>query len=590
MKIYMENIRVLCCGKKDNSIGCISSFLNLLEQNIGIQIKKITGMCLADFVQDEVDEEDLEYHELIEAQVEFKYQLKNCQMHIERITKDGNRILEFQIQYDDKDDIMDLGNSVWFDFKEKLINLLHVNFAQIYWLADSQNKKIATDLYERMHALENYLREIINSYMCVIHGGDWFEKYSYEDFVNKYLKFSEWFRNSSYNLFKQVDSHLFNLEIDDIFDALKVAKKKQLPGVVKKALEEIKEKEKENAADIANIDLLNAPSLWEEEKLSDIFSDRIVGRWKNDLSKRRNMIAHNKMICRAMYCDTLKSIDFFMEEFEKADARLKKRIHSEESIEISHIQRDNEIAMNLEYCDINPDLLEEQDIIEKLNETDDFMTLKNVIDDRIARIGEKIDELLGELDDIESCLNVDNFFDKDQFVGENLLREYIEFAKEHSLATVWKTLLEKGISVEVYTLIEPGIVEYILQIKSRLEAIKESIYYVDLECMSEGTLVKLQNFEGNRYNVSLSGWLCPERGATNELYINWLENGKQSVYGGIYISYGDYEMTEDDIPIPCVEDEMVVNFQEVNKKLEEVVEGIFDKLSSLEDDILSIQI
>lgn len=586
----MENIRVLCCGTRENRIGYISSFLDLLEQNIGIQIKKITGMCLADFEQDEVDEENLEYHEPIEAQVEFNYQSKKCLLDIERITKNGNRILEFQIQYDDDDDIMDLGNSVWFDFKENLINLLHSNFAQIYWLADSQNKKIATDLYERMYALENYLREIINSYMCVIHGGDWFEKYSYEDFVNKYLKFSEWFRNSKYNLFKQVDSHLFNLEIDDIFDALKVAKKKQLPGVVKKALEEIKEKEKENAADIANIELLNSPSLWEEEKLSDIFSAGIVGRWKNDLSKRRNMIAHNKMICREMYCDTLKSIDFFMEEFEKADARLKRRIHSEESIEISRIQRDNEIAMNLEYCEINPDLLEEQDIIEKLNETDDFMTLTNIIEDRIARIGEKIDELMGELDDIESCLNVDNFFDEDQFVGKNLLMEYIEFAKEHSLSTVWKTLLEKGMSVEVYTLIEPGIEEYILDIKSRLGAIKESIYYVDMECLSEGTLVRLQNFAGDIYNVSLSGWLCPERGATNQLYINWLENGEQSVCGGIYISYGDYEMTEDDIPIPCVEDEMVVNFQEVNIKLEEVAEGIFDKLSSLEDDILSIQI
>lgn len=104
---------------------------------------------------------------------------------------------------------------------------------------------MATDLYGRMHSLENYLREIINSYMCIVHGGDWFEKYSYEGFLNKYLKFSEWFRKSDYDLFKQVDNHLFNLEIDDIFDALKAAKKKQLSGTVIKALEEIKKQEKE---------------------------------------------------------------------------------------------------------------------------------------------------------------------------------------------------------------------------------------------------------------------------------------------------------------------------------------------------------
>ena len=52
------------------------------------------------------------------------------------------------------------------------------------------------------------------------------KKYSYEDYLNKYKKFSEWFRNSKYNLFKKIDNHLFNLEIDDIFEALKVKTKK----------------------------------------------------------------------------------------------------------------------------------------------------------------------------------------------------------------------------------------------------------------------------------------------------------------------------------------------------------------------------
>lgn len=60
--------------------------------------------------------------------------------------------------------------------------------------------------------------------------------------------------------------------------------------------------------------------------------------------------------------------------------------------------------------------------------------------------------------------------------------------------------------------------------------------------------------------------------------------------GGTYISYGDYEITEDDIPIPNVEDELVVNFKEINNKLESVVNSIFDELEQLENQLIEFEI
>ena len=41
--------------------------------------------------------------------------------------------------------------------------------------------------------------------------------------------------------------------------------------------------------------------------------------------------------------------------------------------------------MNLEYCDITSELLEEQDIIERLNETDDFICLSGIINDSMPK-------------------------------------------------------------------------------------------------------------------------------------------------------------------------------------------------------------
>ena len=436
----MEYIKILCCGKENGELSSISLLLERMKSVLGITIKKITGVCLADFTQEDIDEENEEYYEPFELTLEFVYQAKECLMNVERITKSGRRYIYLNIQYSENDDISLLVSSIWYEFKERMIELLHGNYEQIFWLSDSQNMKIATDLYGRLHILENYLREIINSYMSIKHGGDWFEKYSYEDYMNKYLKFSEWFRDSQYNLYKKVDNHLYNLEIDDIFVALKAAKKKQITNVVKRALEDIKKHEKEKATEIASVELLDSPSLWAEENFDEIFSKTVVGRWKNDLSKRRNMVAHNKMICRDMYNDTVATIDYFQNEFEKAEELLKRRIKSEEILAANRLQREDEEAMNLEYCDIRSELLEEQDIIERLNETDDFICLSGIINDSISDISGKVEDTLLSLKDIRESLQEETFFEDDELIRKDLLEKYIELGDTHYLYSTWKAL------------------------------------------------------------------------------------------------------------------------------------------------------
>lgn len=586
----MEYIRILCCGKENGELSTISLLLERMKSVLGITIKKMTGECLADFTQEEIDEENEEYYEPFEAESEFVYQSKECRMDIERITKGGRRYILLNIQYSEEDDISLLASSTWYEFKEKMIGLLHENYEQIFWLADSQNIKIATDLYGRLHILENYLREIINSYMSIKHGGDWFEKYSYEDYINKYLKFSEWFRDSQYDLYKKVDNYLYNLEIDDIFVALKAAKKKQITNVVKRALEDIKKHEREKATEIASVELLDSPSLWDEENFDDIFSKTVVGRWKNDLSKRRNMVAHNKMICRDMYNDTVSTIDYFENEFKRAEDLLKRRIKSEEILEANRLRREDEEAMNLEYCDIRSELLEEQEIIERLNETDDFICLSGIINDSIYHISEKVEDTLLFLKDIREGLQEETFFEDDELMRKDLLEKYIELGDTHYLYSTWKTLLEGKVTKEIYRLIEDALQAHLLSIEEKLQNIRDSVFYIDLSCFSEGDLVRLKDFEGNEFAINVSGWFCPERGSSDEVYVNWTENGVKSIYGGIYISYGDYEMTEDDIPIPCVEDELVVKFSEVNDKLETLVTGIMDILDKIESQYVELEI
>lgn len=585
----MEYVKILCCGKENAALGTISLLLNKMKSVLGITIKDIKGVCFADFTQ-EVDEEDEEYHEPFEVKCEFIYKSKECRMDAERITKGGRRYMYLMIQYSEEDDVSLLESSIWYEFKEKMLGLLHGNYEQIFWLAGSQNMKIATDLYSRLHVLENYLREIINSYMSIKHGGDWFEKYSYEDYINKYLKFSEWFRGSRYDLYKKVDNHLYNLEIDDIFVALQAAKKKQITNVVKRALEDIKKHEKEKATEIASVELLDSPSLWEEEGFDEIFSRSVVGRWKDDLSKRRNMVAHNKMICRDMYNDTVATIEYFGEEFKKADELLKRKIKSDETLETIRLRNEAEEVMNLEYCDIRSELFDEQDIIERLNDTDDFIRLSGIINDSISDVSEKVEDTLLSLKYIRESLQEETFFEDDELVRKDLLEKYIELGENHYLYSTWKILLGGNVTKELYFLIEDTLQDHLLSMEQKLENIRDSVFCTDLNCFSEGDLVRIQDFEGNEFAVNVRGWFCPERGSSNEVYVNWVENGVSSVYGGIYISYGDYEMTEDGIPIPCVEDEFIVKFSEVNDKLETVVEGIVEVLNKIESQYIELEI
>lgn len=53
---------------------------------------------------------------------------------------------------------------------------------------------------------------------------------------------------------------------------------------------------------------------------------------------------------------------------------------------------------------------------------------------------------------------------------------------------------------------------------------------------------------------------------------------------------GDYEMTDDDLPIPCVEDEIVVNLGEINSRLGITVDDIFKELGSLKDKLIDLEL
>lgn len=295
------------------------------------------------------------------------------------------------------------------------------------------------------------------------------------------------------------------------------------------------------------------------------------------------------MICREMYFDTLDSIEFFKNEFNKAEIILNNRIVTNEKNYIKNIQRDQEIQLNLEYCGIDSNFLNEENIIDRINDTDDVIELSGEMEDKIKTIELLLDDEILELEELIEYLQIDNFFDRDKFVAKELLNQYIEFCKEHQLYSVWIGLLNH-MTCNVYLLIEPEIQKYLENKKSKMEQMRKSINLVVFDTLEEGNLLTLVDMRGNKYELNLSGMFCPDRGASNTLSILLKENEEIISSGMIEITYGDYDITEDGIPIPYVEDELIVDLTEVKKYMIKILDKIIMELRENEQEILNIEI
>ena len=194
-----------------------------------------------------------------------------------------------------------------------------------------------------------------------------------------------------------------------------------------------------------------------------------------------------------------------------------------------------------------------------------------------------------ELEELIEYLQIDNFFDRDKFVAKELLNQYIEFCKAHQLYSVWIGLLNH-MTCNVYLLIEPEIQKYLENKKSKMEQMRKSINLVVFDTLEEGNLLTLVDMRGNKYELNLSGMFCPDRGASNTLSILLKENEEIISSGMIEITYGDYDITEDGIPIPYVEDELIVDLTEVKKYMIKILDKIIMELRENEQEILNIEI
>lgn len=195
-------------------------------------------------------------------------------------------------------------------------------------------------------------------------------------------------------------------------------------------------------------------------------------------------------------------------------------------------------------CDLETDIPDNQEIIERINESDNF--------------------------------------NKELFIA------YLELLKGEEQYSNWIIASEnmnKAIFRIIAEQLEVAVGKIIIKIKNMID----SYYSANFDDFSDGVLLHFDDQDFNDYKVYINDWFSPERGSVDDINIYLYSNEEITETGGFYASYGDYEMTNDDVPIPSVTDEFTVNVEKITAKLYMVLEEMKKYVTDIEEIVYNLE-
>ena len=271
-----------------------------------------------------------------------------------RLSRDtfGNKVLigcEMNVESTDKDLFATVYHA-----KIKLIEIFNrfCENSKTFLLQDFNNEQICQAAYVEMHKVENRLRSILTRYLMKKYGKLLLSK-SLKKEVDEY---SKWFRkevNGKYNTFKRINTDYANI---DFLKLPKILELKNFSSIdengdsIVSKLSDIK-KLLDNNADVNDIfaqfslieeavnnrefifegkpsrkdqaeaiNLFDTNDILNHQGILVILDDDFKSCWENRLSKMRNMIAHNKTICKELYEDIIAICICMHQKFNECDA------------------------------------------------------------------------------------------------------------------------------------------------------------------------------------------------------------------------------------------------------------------------------
>lgn len=474
---------------------------------------------------------------LLESEIEFNKEILNVTLHKNTFDEKKNTLV-ISILYDYEYNEF---NQNLFDFKIIFKDTLKIFYKEIFINQDTQNQKICTELYTTVHGVENLFRHIINLYMVNKFGAKWFENNITDIFQSKVSEYSKWYRDN-YTVFVDIQSALFNIQIDDLITMLKDSFIDTLSKSEMDAVQTLKKKLGEDRISlVVKKEYIQLKPIWESE-FSTIFDATFESDW-NTYTKMRNMIAHNKPICLKLRRDILD----MSERLEKSLLEKLRFVNIKfKSIEESHIKElysdyEEEFYMEEAGLEKTPDM---EDVIQEIMEDESYSKLLNIVEEYINDFKIENDDLINLLETIkdEKMLNtypINEFQERvlllyKIFYTSGLIQDYIKVDLIRNMEMNKKVrdiLIE-----EVYLLIEK-------MVKSEKS---KDMFKVDY--FQFGELATIKDFSNKTLSIKNTGYIIPASGDSDSLDIDIYINDIKidDAHGGIKRSYGDYSIHEEE--------------------------------------------
>lgn len=444
--------------------------------------------------------------------------------------------------------------------------------SSIYLLEDFNNELICQNAYLQIHKVENRFRNLLTKYLIRKYGKLVLSKPLKKD-VDDY---SKWFKESKnkYKTFKKINTDYANLDFSklakilDLYDAKCIDETgtsifSNLESIVNDLDDDIDytvlnsniAKLKDKVAkrikifdDIKTIDdeadTLFGFSFKKSEDIITILDSDFRKLWESELSKMRNMVAHNKPICKELYNEIIENCRIVNEKFDKCFDYIDSYFYPDEegvysALEDMAYEEEERNRFDIDEAresvgiqfSLDEDCVEEQ--ILEADRISRFITIISVLED----ISSYVEVIKGINDELR-------FLDDEEISVELKEKIFNHIKGTLSLECEFKDYQSYEIIDILYELVYKDI-----DIDKAIEFYSYDNYYRSLndnfEVFSLDYQMKWLTLDNQEYEIVFYGVLEPENGGIDYLEFDLYIGNKKIKNYTIEVDYGDYRTPSD---------------------------------------------
>lgn len=507
------------------------------------------------------------------SRVEFEVELngEKYELVVTRDTFCDKILIGCEIEASDTN--IDLFGSTY-ELKVKIIELFNrlcVN-TNIFLLQDFNNELICQSAYIEIHKLENRFRNLLTKYLMKKYGVLLLSKTLKKD-VDEY---SKWFRKETtgkYMTFKRINTDYCNLDfaklpkvldlkdsqcVDEnnfsasteiaqlqvllndeanIGDILKQLTKVQEQINKRKNIFDDQASEEEKAAAIRD---WGTDQVVQRADLKTFLDSNFKELWEGKLSKMRNMVAHNKPICKELYDDIIQTCQSVNEIFDKCFEFIERFFYPDEegvlsALEDMAYEEEQRNAFDVEAA------REEVGIMFTLSESviETMVTESSKSVQNFMNVIGNLSNMRNVFDEISAFNEEYSIIDEDEIDEEFKRKVFNIINEELELNDDFERVKNLILMDMIYDMLYDDI-----DIERAIELYTDDKKYpcmnFKFECFEMDYDISWYGLDNKEYEVQFYGEIAPENDWVDEFEFKLLIDKEQIKTYCIKVDYGDY--------------------------------------------------